>query len=94
MYVLRESFVAKPGQASRLAAMLKEISQEAAPGKTRVLTDMTGQFNRVVMETEVDSLAEMEARWQQYMANPDWKARMKDYTGLWETGSREVLRVV
>jgi hypothetical protein len=94
MYIVREYFVTKPGQAGRLASLMKEISAIAAPGKTRVLTDMTGQFNRVIMETEAGSLAEIESRWKEYMSNPDWKAKMKDYTSLWETGGREILRVV
>jgi hypothetical protein len=94
MYIVREYFVAKPGQAGRLASMLKEISAITAPGKTRILTDMTGQFNRVIMETEAGSFSEMEARWKEYMSNPDWKTKMKDYTELWESGGREILRVV
>ncbi len=94
MYILREYFVAKPGQAGPLASLLKEISAISAPGKSRVLTDMTGEFNRVIMETEVDSFADMEARWKDYMSNPDWKAKMKGYTELWESGGREILRVV
>ena len=93
MYILREYFVAKPGQAGRLASLMKEICALAAPGKGRVLTDMTGEFNRVIMETEIGSLAELEERWKEYMSNPDWRARMKGYTELWETGGREILRV-
>jgi len=62
MYILREYFVAKPGQAGKLAALLKEVSAASAPGQSRVLTDITGEFNRVIMETQVASLAEIEAR--------------------------------
>lgn len=94
MYILREYFVAKPGQAGRLASLLKEVSAIAADGKSRVLTDMTGEFNRVIMETEVGSFGDIETRWKEYMSNPDWKAKMKDYTQLWETGGREILRVI
>jgi hypothetical protein len=94
MYILREHFVAKPGQAGKLASLMKEISSLTAPGKSRILTDATGEFNRVVMETQIDTLAEIEARWKEYMSNPDWKDKMKGYTDLWETGGREILRVV
>ena len=73
---------------------MKEVCAVGAPGKSRVLTDMTGEFNRVIMETEVGSLAEIETRWKEYMSNPDWKAKMKDYTELWETGGLGILRVV
>jgi hypothetical protein len=73
---------------------MKEISAIASPGKSRVLTDMTGEFNRVIMETEVESFTEMESRWKEYMSNPEWKEKMKGYTEMWEKGGREILRVV
>jgi hypothetical protein len=94
MIIIREFFVAKPGRAGKLAAMLKDVAATAAPGKSRVMTDVTGRFNRVVMETEAESLAELEERITEYMANPAWKAKMKGYTDLWTTGGREILRVV
>jgi hypothetical protein len=94
MYILREHFVAKPGQAGKLASLVKEISNLVSPGKARILTDMTGEFNRVIMETEIESFSEMEARWKEYMSNPEWKEKMKGYTDLWVSGGREILRVV
>jgi hypothetical protein len=94
MIIVRESFLAKPGQASRLAAMLKDVSSTVAPGKSRVLTDLTGRFNRVIMETEAESLTDLDERMKEYMSNPAWKTKMKGYTDLWTTGGREVLRVV
>ena len=94
MIIIREVFVAKPGQAGKLAALLKDVLATAAPGKSRVMTDVTGRFNRVVMETEAESLAEHEERMKEYMSNPAWKAKLKGYTDLWITGGREILRVV
>jgi len=94
MIIVREYFVAKPGQAGKLAAMLKDTMAIAAPGKARVLTDLTGEFNRVIMETEAESLADLETRMKEYASNPQWKAKMAGYTDLWTSGGREVLRVV
>lgn len=94
MLIVREHFVTKPGQAGKLATLLKEVMAIAAPGKGRVMTDVTGEFNRVIMETEVASLADLEARMQEYQSNPSWKAKMAGYTDLWVSGGREVLRIV
>jgi len=94
MIIIREFFVAKPGQAGKLAALLKDVITTVAPGKSRVLTDVTGRFNRVVMETEAESLADLEERIKEYMSNPAWKTKLKGYTDLWTTGGREILRVV
>ena len=94
MIIVREYFIAKPGQASKLASMLKEVATTASPGKSRVLSDVTGEFNRVIMETEADSMAEFEARMKEYSSNPEWKKKMVGYTDLWISGGREILRVV
>jgi hypothetical protein len=94
MIIIREFFVRRPRQAGKLAAMLKDVATTVAPGKSPVMTGLTGRFNRVIMETEVGSLAELEERMKDYMSNPAWKAKMKGYTDLWTTGGRETLRVV
>jgi hypothetical protein len=92
MFIVRNCFVAKPGMASKLAAQLKEVSTFLT--NARVLTDVTGDFNRVVMEYEAANVGEFEARMQQYASDPEVKKKMQGYTDLWTTGSREILRVV
>jgi hypothetical protein len=92
MIVVRNCFVAKPGCASKLAAQLKE----AASGKFtkwRVLTDLTGEFNRVILEYEVKDVAEFEAQMNDYATNQAFRDKMKGYTDLWVTGSREILQI-
>jgi HKD family nuclease len=93
MIVVREVFVAKPGQASKLASLMKEIAQSGLMGKCRIMTDLTGDFNRVVMETEFESLAEVEIRMQENEKNDAVRQKMKGYTEMYLTGGREVFRV-
>jgi hypothetical protein len=93
MIIVRNCFVAKPGHASQLAAQLKAAAAAAMP-KYRVLTDLTGDFNRVILEYEAENVAEFEARMKQYMTDEAFRERMKGYTDLWITGSREILQVV
>ena len=93
MFVVRNTFIAKPGSASKLAAQLKEaVAAFQMPGG-RVMTDVTGDFNRVIMEHTAESLQEFEKRMQETMGSPLYRERMAGYTELWITGSREVLRV-
>ena len=93
MFVVRNTFVAKPGSASKLAAQLKEaVAAFQMPG-ARVMTDITGDFNRVIMEHTAESLEEFEKRMQETMGSPMYRERMAGYTELWITGNREVLRV-
>ena len=94
MFVIRNTFVAKPGCASKLAGHLKEaVAAFEMPG-ARVMTDLTGDFNRVVMEHTAESMAEFEKRMQETMGSPMYRERIAGYAELWITGSREILRVV
>jgi hypothetical protein len=93
MIVVRNSFVAKPGQAGKLAALLKDATSVAGLKRVRVLTDITGDFNRVVMEHEAENLGEFEATMKEYMSNGVLREKMKGYTDLWTTGSREIFQI-
>ncbi len=93
MLVVRNCFVAKPGNASKLAAQLKEAAAAAKISKHRVLTDLTGDFNRVILEFELANLAEFEALQKDYASNTAFREKMKGYMDLWITGSRELLQI-
>jgi hypothetical protein len=93
MIVVRNCFIAKPGHASKLAAQLKEAAAASKLGKHRVLTDLTGDFNRVILEYEADGISGFEATMKDYASNTAFREKMKGYTELWTTGSREILQV-
>jgi len=92
MIVVRNVFVAKPGQASKLAAMFKHAAESARMPGYRVLTDMTGEFNRVVLEYEVEDLRGVEQQMKDYATSEVLRAALKGYTDLYLTGSRELLQ--
>jgi hypothetical protein len=94
MYVIRETFTAKPGMASKLARLLSETMSDQNQMNARVLTDFVGPFNTVVMETEVENLEEHGRRMKEYMEKSDIRDRMKGYTDLYVSGSREIYQVV
>jgi hypothetical protein len=94
MFLVRNSFSAKPGQASKLAAQLKAMGAVGNLRNLRVLTDLTGDFNHVVMEHEVDSLAVLEEMFKKYSSDPKVREASQGYTDLWTTGSREIFRIV
>ena len=94
MLVVRNCFVAKPGQASKLANLLKEAAAVAQIPRHRILTDLTGEFNRVVLEYEAENVGEFEARMRDYATNQQFREKMSGYTDLWLTGNREILQVV
>ena len=94
MYVIRETFTARPGQASTLARLFKQVMGELTQAKTRILTDYIANFNTVVMETEVDDLGTFEKMMAEYTSRQDVRDKMKGYADMYTTGKREVYRVV
>ena len=92
MIIVRNVFVATPGNASKLAAQMKSAAATAKWPRHRVLTDVTGEFNRVILEYEVGSISDFEARLTDYATNETLRAALKGYTDLYLTGHRELLQ--
>jgi hypothetical protein len=93
MLVVRNCFTAKPGSASKLAAQIKEAAAVAKIPHYRVLTDLTGEFNRVILEFEVENVAGFEAQLKEYGSNTAFREKMKGYTDHYLTGTREILQI-
>lgn len=94
MIVVRNCFVAKPGMASKLAAQFKEAAKVSGMPSFRVLTDLTGDFNRVILEYEAENIGDFEAAMKNYATNQEFRAKMAGYTDLYITGAREILQVM
>lgn len=96
MIIVREVFIAKPGMASKLAKMFKDLIAEGQMGKgSKVMTDMTGVFNKVVIESEYEDMAAYDREMQSYMSQPQptpdpSKPRHVD---MYREGKREIFRV-
>lgn len=94
MFVVRNTFTAKPGMAGKLAAQMKDAGTMMKLSNLRVMTDFAGGFNTVVMEHEAKSLAEFEAHFKEYSSSPELREKMKGYTDLWTEGRREIFQLV
>lgn len=92
--IVRNCFVAKPGSAGKLASMMQEAFAAAGIPKHRVLTDFTGELNRVIVEFEVADAGEAEATIRRYRDSDAFRTIMAGYTDLWLTGTREILRIL
>jgi len=96
MIIVQDTFVCKPGNASKVAKMCKQAFSDN-PEVKYVLSDMTGNFNRVIIVSEYESLSAYDKSWEEMQKDPEKMKKMeeimKGYTEMYLTGSREILRV-
>ena len=98
MLIVREVVTAKPGQASKLSKLFRKVF--AGDPTARVMTDLVGNYNTVVVEVQVKSLAEFEKQMEEYKSGkPDPNmdpqvAEVSHYTEMYLTGRREIFQVV
>jgi len=99
MLIIREVFTARPGQASKLAKLFKKAL--GGEPNVRIMTDMVGNYNTVVVEMQANSLAEFEKQMEEYKSGkPDPKMdpkvaeEMSKYTEMYTTGRREIFQIV
>jgi heme-degrading monooxygenase HmoA len=96
MIIVHDIFICKPGQASKFAKLFKEVMADN-DNLVHVMTDVTGNYNKVVMVTQYDSLTAYEQSFQKYAQDSEemksMKEKMKGYHEMYLTGSREIYQV-
>ena len=96
MIIVHDIFICKPGNASKLAKLFKEVMADNKEF-VNVLTDMTGQYNRVIMVSKFDSLTAFDKSWEEIGKDPEKTKKMQEkmagYTDMYLTGSREIYKV-
>jgi hypothetical protein len=99
MLIVREVFTTKPGQASKLAKLFRRVFLDKS--KSRVMTDLVGNYNTVVVEMETESITEWAKLMENYKAgkpdpnmNPEVEKEMANYTDMYLTGRREIFQIV
>lgn len=96
MIIVHDIFVCKPGNASKLAKKFKEAMSGSSEFQ-QVLTDMTGQFNRVIMVSKYENLTAYEQSWEKYKQDTEAMKKMatimEGYQEMYVTGSREIYQV-
>jgi len=96
MIQVHDIFVCKPGNASKLAKLFKEVMADNED-LVNIMSDLTGQYNRVIMVTKYDSLSAFEDSWKKYEQDTDemkkMKEKMKGYHEMYISGSREIYHI-
>jgi heme-degrading monooxygenase HmoA len=96
MIIIHDIFICKPGNASKLAKKLKAAMGDS-PEMVNIMTDMTGQYNKVVIVSKYESLSAFEKSWEKYKENNEETKKMEEamagYQDMYLTGSREIYQV-
>ena len=96
MIIVHDIFICKPGNASKLAKKFKE-AMAGMSELTHIMTDMTGQYNKVVMVSHYDSLAAYEKSFEKYQQHSEEMKKMAEamegYHDMYLTGCREIYQV-
>jgi heme-degrading monooxygenase HmoA len=96
MIIVHDTFTCKPGNASKVAKLFKEAMADD-PNMVNIMTDMTGAYNRVIMVSKYDSLADYEQSFRKYMQDSEetkkMKEKMKGFQDMYLSGSREIYQV-
>jgi hypothetical protein len=96
MIIVHDIFICKPGNASKLAKIFKE-AMAGNSDLVNIMTDMTGQYNRVVMVSKYESLTAYEQSWEKYKQDTEAAKKMTQamagYQDMYLTGSREIYQV-
>lgn len=96
MIIVHDIFICKPGQASKMAKLFKEVMGNNKE-TVNIMTDMTGEYNKVVMVSQYESLTAYDKSWEQYKENPElakeMDEKMKGYHDMFITGKREIYKI-
>ena len=96
MIIVHDTFICKPGNASKVAKKFKD-AMAGSSELVNIMTDMTGQYNRVVMVSKYENLTAYEQSWEKYKEKSEEMKKMEEkmagYQDMYLTGSREIYQV-
>ena len=93
MILVREVFQLKFGKAKDAKALVKEsqeLEKKLGFGPSRYMTDLTGPYYTLVMESSFQSLAAFEQTLKDVMAQKEFAAWYQKFVPLVESGRREI----
>ena len=96
MIIVHDIFVCKPGNASKIAKLFKEWADVVPQKNVTVMTDMTGQYHRVIIAASFESLTAYEESMKtmgQTDAEKKVMDKFKDMNEMYVSGSREIFKV-
>jgi hypothetical protein len=88
MILVRTVFHVRQGYIRQVAEAMKQATADG-PHRPRILTDLSGPFNTLVMETRYDSLAAAEQWRNAFFQSQEFKEREDSMPSWFEGGSTD-----
>jgi hypothetical protein len=97
MILVRDIFQLKFGKAKEAMDSLKRMIGNMASvrgyGPDRVLTDLTGPYYTLIMETTYNDLTDYEQSMHKTTTNDEWRKEYHQFAEMVESGRREIFNV-
>ena len=98
MILVRSEFQCKPGRVHEMIDNFKAMSalmeKQSVIKSTRLMTDLSGHFDTVVVESEVESIDDYFALMQAAFADPDMQTDQADpMNSIYRTGQRNFYKI-
>jgi hypothetical protein len=96
MILVRDVFQLKFGKARDAQELWKEgtrIMEQASHQPDRILTDLSGNYYTLVLESTYENLTQYENSMKENR-NEEWQRWYKKFTELVESGHREIFNIV
>jgi hypothetical protein len=96
MILVRDIFQLKFGKAREAMDLMKQgiaMMKESGFTPDRVLTDLSGTFYTLVLESTYDNLTQYENTFKS-ATNDEWRKWYLKFTELVQSGSREIFNIV
>jgi heme-degrading monooxygenase HmoA len=97
MFLVRDVFKCKPGQAKVLIEKFKKsmalLESGAGFNGFRILVDYVASYWTVVLESEVENLAQFDQHMREWGERADVQEVMRGYMDSVESGYREIFRI-
>ncbi len=97
MILVRDIFQVKFGRMKEAKALWADLLKQAPPpgaSRPRLLTDLTGDYYTLVLESTYKNLSDYEAGMQRTMSQPETGAMYQKFVPLVDSGKREIFTIV
>ena len=97
MILVRDVFQLKFGKAKEAKEAMKDglaITKKTGYGPNRLLTDLTGPYYTLVLESTFESLSDYESALKDTLSSAEWGEVYQKFMPLVESGKREIFTIV